>query len=146
MASNTALKLQEYKREFTSLPSVLIQHPTRGCAYFIPELDLLKYKADAKAFAKLRSGTVTFVIAGEEIVDELPAFNQDPSNQPDVMIRFPHDRTSYLVPFAELEKYQVDQPTTSFGDHYISFIVPGGMELVEEIPLLKKGLLQSNTG
>lgn len=144
--NSAASKLQEYKREFTALPSVLIQHPTRGCAYYVSDTDLKKYKADAQAFASLRSGTVTFVIAGEELIDELPTFNQDSTDQPDILVRFPHDRTAYLVPFSELEQYKTSQPDSSFGDHYVSFIIPNGMELVEEIPLLKKGLLQSNTG
>jgi len=144
--ASTARKFQELKREFTKLPDVLIQHPTKSCAYYLTSAQLESYRADSEKFAKLRSGTVTFVITGGEIVDELPAFNQDPSDQPDILVRFPRDRTAYLLPYTELERYKVDQPIDSFGDHYMSFIVPGGMELVEEIPLLKKGLLQSNTG
>ncbi len=141
-----ALKQDEFRQFFETLPAVLIQHPSKQCAYYISKDDLLKFKASPTAFASLRPGTVTFSITGEEMVDEVPPFNQDPSDSPDILVRFLRDRTAYLVPHSELQKFRVEQPKFAFGNHYVSFVVPGGMELVEEIPLLRKGLLQSNTG
>jgi hypothetical protein len=139
------LKEAENSRAFDRMPAVLIQHPTKGCAYYLSEADISLFSTTAESLAGLRAGTVTFTIS-DELVDEVPPFNLDPANEPDVLIRFAKDRTSYLVSAAELERFRVDQPRSSFGDHYVSFIIPSGLELVEEIPLLKKGLLQSNTG
>ncbi len=136
----------EYERVFETLPDVLIQHPAKACAYLIPATELIKFKARSNDFVQLGSDTVTFSISGEELLDEVPPFNQDASNEPNVLIRYLKDRTAYFLSFSQLEQYRVSQPETPFGDHYISFIMPGGMELVQEIPFLKRGLLQSNTG
>lgn len=140
------IKTQEYSRVFESVPSVLIQHPSQTCAYLIPSTKLAKHRASAGDFARLRPGTVTFSIGGDELVDDLPAFNQDPDDHPDVLIRFTPDRTAYLLKYGDLESYKVAQPDMSPGEDFVSFIIPAGMELIEEIPLLKRGLLQSNTG
>jgi hypothetical protein len=139
-------KSTEFSREFQELPAILVQHPGRSCAYFIPADRLVDFLATPDVFAKLRPGTVAFTISGEEIIDEMPPFNQDPSDAPDIQICFAPDRTSYVVPFEALEQFKIEQPKFRFGTDYVSFIIPAGMELVEEIPLLKRGLLQSNTG
>ena len=142
----TLSKSTEHKRVFAALPAVLIQNPSKSCAYFLEASELARFQVNASDLVGMKPGTVTFSICGEELVDEVPPFNQDPGSTPDVLVRYLEDRTAYLIPASELAKFEIDQPEFSFGDHYVSFIMPSGMELVEEIPFLKRGMLQSNTG
>ncbi|WP_027556391.1 hypothetical protein [Bradyrhizobium sp. Cp5.3] len=144
--SQDAKKPDEFSRVFASLPDVLIQHPGKGCAYFIPANILNGHRATPDTFANLRSGTVTFCISGTDLIDEVPPYNDEPGDSPDVLIRYLADRTAYFLSYDQLSKFKVEQPELPLSGEYVSFIVPGGMEFVEEIPLLKRGLLQSNTG
>lgn len=136
----------EVRKKHDQLPAVLIQHPTKSCAYFLPADQLAAFRATPETFANLNPGTVTFSITSDDELDEVPPFNQDPSDSPDVLVRFLRDRSAYLIPHAQLQRFKVAQPVHAFGEHYVSFIVPAGMELIAEIPFMKRGLLQSNTG
>lgn len=138
-------KAEEYRRVFSTLPNVLIQDPARACAYYMPAPSLAKHEVTPETWAKVNEGTVTFVIPNGELIDEVPPYLRNPELQPSVLIRFGQGQSSYFLTFDELQAYRLPQLECAASDNQISFIVPRGTELIEELPALRKALLQSNT-
>lgn len=138
-------KANEFRREFHYLPNVLVQDPQRECAYYIKAEYLSAYETDKETWPRLNDGTVTFVIPNGEIVDEVPPYLRNPEAETSVLLKYFHGKTSYFMSLSDLEKFCIEQPKTYFDDKSISFILPRGTELVEEIPGLRRALLQSNT-
>lgn len=136
----------EARTKQTLLPSILIQHPACGAAYYIPEEHLEVFEVSGASLLSIGPETVTFSVAEDDVIEDMPAFNQTESVKPDVLVRFPARKRAFFIPSNKLQEFKIDQPKASFGDHYISFIMPAGMEMVDEIPLYKRGMLQSNTG
>ncbi|NBW41987.1 hypothetical protein EBR25_13450 [bacterium] len=138
-------KANEFRREFHTLPNVLVQDPQRGCAYYMKADELAPYEASADTLARMDDGTVTFVIPDGEIFDEVPPYLRNPEVEPSVLIKYSHGRTSYFMELNDLEQFKIEQPASYFDDESISFIMPRGTELVEELPEMRRALLQSNT-
>ncbi len=138
-------KAEEYRRLFDEVPNILIQDPARECAYFIGSSELKKHEVTAETWAKLNDGTVTFVIPNGELVDEIPPYLRNPELAPSVLVRFGQGQAAYFLSFEELQHYTICQPENSFDDTQISFVIPKGTELIEELPTLRRALLQSNT-
>ncbi len=138
-------KADEYRRVFDKVPSVLIQDPARLCAYYIEAAQLQKYEVTPSTWAKLDDGTVTFVIPNGDLVDEIPAYLRNPELNPSVLIRFGQGQTAFYLSFDQLQAHKIAQPDSSFDDEQVSFIIPRGTELIEELPTLRRALLQSNT-
>ena len=86
--NNLALKVNEFRRSFSRVPAVYLQHPSQRCAYYISADALARFKVTPQSIANLRQGTVIFTITGDELVDEVPPFNQDPCDMPDVLLRY----------------------------------------------------------
>jgi len=138
-------KAEEYRRVFVEVPNVLIQDPARRCAYYIEASELQKHEVTAETWAKLDDSTVTFVIPNGDLMDEIPSYLRNPELNPSVLIRFGQGQSAFYLGFEELQAYQIAQPEASFDDEQISFIIPRGTELIEELPALRRALLQSNT-
>jgi hypothetical protein len=136
---------EDFRRVFTDVPCVLIQDPARNCAYYIRPVDLQKHEVTPETWARLDDSTVTFVIPNGDLVDEIPAYLRNPELDPSVLVRFGQGKNAFFLSFEELQTYKIEQPTTSFDDEQISFIIPRGTELIEELPALRRALLQSNT-
>jgi len=138
-------KADEYRRVFSSLPNVLIQDPARACAYYVMASNLTGHEVSPETWAKVNDGTVTFVIPNGELIDEVPPYLRNPELQPSVLIRFGQGQSSYFLTFDELQAYRLPQPECAPSEEQISFIIPRGTELIEELPALRRALLQSNT-
>lgn len=139
-------KLDEHRRIFAELPNVLIQDPARDRAYFIKSEELAEFRTTPATWSQLNDTTVTFVIPDGEVIDEVPSFLRTPEVEPSVLIRYSRSRSSYFLTFEDLQRFAVTQPTNSLNvDDSISFIVPRGTELIEEMPALRRALLQSHT-
>lgn len=139
-------KLNEHRRVFDTLPNVLIQDPVRGRAYFVKAEELAEFRTTPATWAQLNDTTVSFVIPDGEVIDEVPSFLRTPEAEPSVLIRYSRSQSSYFLTFEDLQRFAVTQPTESLNTaDSISFIVPRGTELVEELPALRRALLQSHT-
>lgn len=139
-------KLNEHRRTFDTLPNVLIQDPARSRAYFIRAEELAEYSTTPATWARLDDSTVSFVIPDGEVIDEVPSFLRNPEINPSVLIRYSRGQASYFLTFEDLQKFEVSQPADSLNTaDSISFSVPRGTELIEELPTLRRALLQSHT-
>jgi hypothetical protein len=145
-AETTYDKLNEHRRTFDTLPNVLIQDPARGIAYYIKAEDLAEFRTTAATWGRLDDSTVSFVIPDGEVIDEVPSFLRTPEIEPSVLIRYSRSQSSYFLTFEDLQKFSVTQPTETLNTtDSISFVVPRGTELIEELPTLRRALLQSHT-
>jgi hypothetical protein len=139
-------KLNEHRRVFETLPNVLIQDPARSCAYFVTTENLLKFRSSAETWSRVNDTTVSLVIPDGEVIDEVPSFLRNPELEPSILIRYSRDQSSFFLTFEELQQYKVDQPVESLNTtDSISFIIPRGTELIEELPTLRRALLQAHT-
>lgn len=139
-------KLNEHRRTFDTLPNVLIQDPARGRAYYIRSDDLAEFRTTPETWTQLNDTTVTFVIPDGEVIDEVPSFLRAPELEPSVLIRYVRGRSSFFLTFEELQRFSIEQPTESINTtDSVSFVVPRGTELIEELPSLRRALLQSHT-
>lgn len=139
-------KLNEHRRIFDTLPNVLIQDPARERAYFIEAEKLVEFRTTPATWARLNDAIVSFVIPDGEVIDEVPSFLRTPGAEPSILIRYSRSQSSYFLTFEDLQRFTVNQPTEPLNaDNSISFIVPHGTELIEELPTLRRALLQSHT-
>lgn len=139
-------KFNEHRRTFDTLPNVLIQDPARGTAYYIRAEELAEFQATPETWARLDDTTVTFAIPDGDVIDEVPSFLRAPELDPSVLIRYARGKSAYFLTFEDLQKFTVEQPTGSLDvTDSISFVVPRGTELIEELPTLRRALLQSHT-
>ena len=138
-------KTEEYRRSFEVLPNVLIQDPARRCAYYIKADQLEAFRATTATWSSLDDRTVQFVIPGDDLVDEVPPFLRAPDVEPSVLIRYARGKAAYFLRFEDLQAFRIAQPTRSFDPDCISFIIPRGLEMIEELPSLRRALLQGNT-
>jgi hypothetical protein len=146
MAARSIAKETVLKKSFSALPDILIQDPVHECAYHIPSDSLRKYRTGPDVWERLTPETVTFVVPGESDIEEIPPFSASPDNQPSVLIQFPADESSYLLSWTELQEFQIAQPTEYWdGFDGLSFVLPRGMELIEQLPAMRRALLQSGT-
>jgi hypothetical protein len=128
--------------QFDTLPDVLIQDAVRKVAYLIPAQKLVQYVIKPDDLLKMGPEVVTFVIPDEDILHVLPPFNACQSDKPPVHIQYPTGGTSYLLTFDQLQAFHVAQPKDPKG-YGISFILPIGLELIEQLPSLMAAPLQS---
>ena len=145
MESEKISKKDEFRKIFDELPIVMIQDPQRQCIFFIPAEELKKFKATTETWTKLNSGTVTFVIPNGELFEEVPPFINPGETEPSVLIQYRKDQTDYFLIYDQLEAYKVKLDHHFKEDNLISFIIPIGWELIEELPSVRRALLQSNT-
>lgn len=139
-------KPNEHRRVFDTLPDILIQDPARGRAYFVKAEKLAEFRTTPATWARLNDTTVSFIIPDGEVIDEVPSFLRTPEAEPSVLIRHSRSQSSYFLAFEDLQRFTVTQPTESLNAAgSISFIVPRSTELIEELPALRRALLQSNT-
>lgn len=138
-------KTREHRRRFDTLPNVLVQDPARQCAYYLLAGDLSQFEATIDTWARLDDSTVTFVVPDDDVIDEVPPSLRTPELLPSVLIRYNRRKKAYFLTFEDLQRFRIEQPTESFDPRSISFIIPRGTELIEELPLMRRALLQSGT-
>lgn len=140
-------KANEHRRIFNELPHVLIQDPARACAYYISAKDLVHYRSTATTWSQVDDTTVSLAIPDGEVIDEVPSFLRNPEMHPSVLVRYSREQSSFFLTFEDLQRFKVDQPSEALDTaDSISFIIPRGTELIEELPTLRRALLQSHTG
>ncbi|GGA58697.1 hypothetical protein GCM10007416_34850 [Kroppenstedtia guangzhouensis] len=127
---------------FEDLPDVLIQDPHHEYAYFIPADELKSFQVSGETWEHVTPGTVTFVIPDENYVEEAPPFTQYGVESPSVLVQFPRDESAYFLKNEDLQKFRIDQPETQpVGS--MSFVIPRGTELWQEVPKMRAWELQS---
>ena len=103
------------------------------------------FEATVATWGQLDDSTVTFVIPDGDLIDEVPPSLRTPELTPSVLIRYTRAEKSYFLTNDDLQRFRVVQPMDAFDPESISFILPRGTELIEELPLLRRALLQSGT-
>ncbi len=105
-----------------------------------------EFRTTPATWSLLNDSTVTFVIPDGEVIDEVPSFLRTPEVEPSVLIRYSRSQSSYFLTFEDLQRFVATQPTENLNTFdSISFVFPRGTELVEELPALRRALLQSHT-
>lgn len=136
-------KIQEESRiVFEQLPDILIQDPVNQCSYLLIADEMDKYEVNSSTWTQLDSNVVTFSIPSAEEVHEIPPFNSASDQEPSILIQYPDGETSYLLTHEQLQEFITEQPTEKAG-YGISFVIPMGMEMIEELPAMMKSMLQS---
>lgn len=144
MSDSESITSTKESTVLTALPDVLIQDPNRGRIFFVIADELKKYANDKSSWASIGSNTVTFVIPDENYFEEVPPFSQSSTEAPDVLIQWAAGQTSFLLTYEQLGNYEVPENFEKGEGHYgISFIIPRGTELIEELPPLMAAMLQS---
>ncbi|WP_026730845.1 hypothetical protein [Fischerella sp. PCC 9605] len=134
---------QQSKPVFEQLPDVLIQDPIRKRAYLLPAEQMDAYKVGSETWSQLDTTVVTFSIPGAEQMVEVPSYNSVPNQEPSVLIQYPDGKASYFLTYEQLQQFIIEQPTEKEG-YGISFVIPMGMEMIEELPAMMKSMLQSS--
>lgn len=127
--------------KFSTLPDVLIQDPVRHCSYLIPAVAMQSYRVQPEDYLKMGSESVTFVIPDDDLVEEVPPFLRNSEAVPSVLIQHPAGATSYFLTFEQLQLFKCSEDTIP--PYGIAFVMPVGMELIEELPPLMHASLQS---
>jgi hypothetical protein len=142
MVSTFEKSQQQSKPVFEQLPDMLIQDPIRKCAYLLPADQMGAYQVSAETWSQLDTSVVTFTLPGVEDVVEVPSYNSVPSQEPSVLIQYPDGKASYFLTYEQLQQFITEMPIekVSYG---ISFVIPMGMEMIEELPAMMKSMLQS---
>lgn len=142
----TDAKVRTIQQQALDLPNVLVQDPVRECAYHLTAEQLGPFTATAERFFKMDDSTVTFVIpGGNELIDDVPPYLRNPELNPSILIRHPAGEKAYFLTFEELQVFKVPQPTEASAAGWVSFIIPKGTELIEELPALRRALMQTST-
>src|ERR1043165_7401204 len=123
---------------FEVLPDVVIHDPSRQNTFIIPAAELVKYEYTGNKGEGLDSGTVTFVIPTEDYVEELPPFIDPSVNSPSVLIQYRKDDKAFFLSYDQLLHYAADMQTAMNNTASISFIIPIGLELIKELPALRR--------
>lgn len=124
-------------------PDVLIQNPTCRINYLIPGKRLADFETDASTWGRFGPETVTFVIPDPaNLLEEMPPALRAPDADPAVHIQDPAREAAYYLEGAELAAFAIDDALDEV-EYDVSFIVPVGLELIEEMPPLMRGLLQT---
>lgn len=125
--------------------SLLVQDPARNCAYNVPYSDLENYVT--KDWTNVDEGTVTFIMANDELFNELAELSPvTPSKELSVLIQDPANSSSYYLGSDVLKTYKCSMPKSwdEIPQGVATFVVPKN-DLFEEMPALRRGLLQNNT-
>ena len=130
---------------FKQMPSVLIQNPAVAETYLIPADAFSQFKMTPDRLSLVDDGVVTFTIPDDEFVEVTPPFNSTHSPNPWVMVQFLATRESFLLSPADLRAYSVDQPN-DYGGYGISFAIPSGNEMIEDLTPVMYAKLQSGEG
>jgi len=142
MVSTFEKTQQQSKPLFEQLPDVLIQDPIRKRAYLLPADQMDAYQVGPETWSQLEPSVVTFTLPGVEEVVEVPSYNSAPSQEPSVLIQYPDGKASYFLTYEQLQQFIIEQPNEKKG-YGISFVIPMGMEMIEELPAMMKSMLQS---
>lgn len=146
LAAQSLAKERVFHRVFEDIPDVLIQDPARGCAYHIPRDRLESFTAGPDIWAKVGPGTVTFAIPSGDVLEDVPPFMQNADIEPSVLIQFPKQQKSFFLEYAELVSFKIPQPDRyPDGFEGISFVIPRGLEFIEQLPAVRRATLQSGT-
>lgn len=124
-------------------PTILIQDPRNSRCYLLDAVDLNSYLLTKEKLMSLNAETITFVVPEDNLLDLTPPFSKNFTNTPSIIIQHHSQEKSYFIPTEELVKYLVQQPESLQDGYDVSFILPHGTELIEELPEMMKGLLQS---
>ena len=127
---------------YKEIPSILIQDPRAGHAYLVSAAELQPFELTASRLVELNDGVVVFTVPDDEFIEPTPPFNSTRSPQPSVLVQVPAKQTSFLLSYQELQLFRVEQPN-DYGGYGISFAIPSGDELLEDLSPVQAALLQS---
>ncbi len=127
---------------YNELPNVLIQDSANVSPYYFKSGELKKFEVNSLEDTE---NTVTFLIPNGDLFDEVSpqTFEENPS----ILIKFPKDNSQYLIPNNKLIDYKIESfdEMASISNECLTFIIPRGDELLEDIPNMSPAMLQSNT-
>lgn len=128
---------------FNELPNLLIQDSEKENTFYIPSNEMEQFLVNGNTWEKMTPGTVTFVIPDENYFEEAPPFTQYGVENPPVLVQFPKGESAYFLTYEDLQPYKIERPE-SHPVGTMSFVIPRGTELWEELPRMKWMDLQSN--
>lgn len=134
---------KEQSEAFVELPDILIQDSKNAIYYFIPSAKLSLLQTES---IEQRENIITFSIPNGDLIEEVndfPITNEISS----VLINDPRWNMQYLITYEDLKKYEIKtfEEVSKIIDNCLSFIIPTGDELIEDVPNLSPSMLQSNT-
>lgn len=146
MVSTFEKSQQQSQPVFKQLPDVLIQDPVRQRVYLLPADQMDSYQVGPETWSQLESTVITFTIPGAEQVVEVPPYNSAPKQEySSVLIQYPDGETAYFLTYEQLQQFTIEQPIEK-KTYGISFVIPMGMEMIEELPAMMRSMLQSGEG
>jgi len=134
---------KEQTEAFVELPDVLIQDSKNAISYFIPSAKLCSFEIKS---IEQRENIITFSIPNGDLIDEVndfPITNEISS----VLINDPRRNIQYLITNEELKRFEIKtfEEMSQIVDNCLSFIIPTGDELIEDVPNLSPSMLQNST-
>jgi hypothetical protein len=128
---------------FKELPDILVQDPLNKCSYLLPASKLQSYKMTPETLTEIKLETVTFVIPDDNnYIEDVPPFHKAQDGKPSILIQYPAGEVAFYLTFADLQEFKITK-AEQYASYGISFVIPMGMELIEELPMLMRGVLQT---
>lgn len=128
---------------YTTLPNILIQDPVEEIAFLLTADQLGRFETNAGTWSQMGLNTVTFTIPEEGLVEEVPPFARASSDRPDVLIQWKTAEKSYFLPYSKLSEFATPLGRSKGQGYDVSFALPRGTELIDELPALRRAILQS---
>jgi hypothetical protein len=132
------------KRQIILDFDVLIQDVFRDRVYHIPGDRIGAFAMSLDAANTVPAGTVTFVIAGDKAVEQVPIVG-NPVEQPSVLVRYPEANTAFFLEHSQLRTFEREMlaHARQYGHkNLITFVMPFSTSLIQEFPAAMRASLQ----
>lgn len=121
---------------------VYIQDPINNCGYLITGTELVKHFHVVESEAQNTIECITFAIPdADSLTSAVPTFNQSDKENCPIKVYDMATKSCFIIPRNILANYKVK--LDEFNPHGISFIMPIQSDLIEELPAMMRGLLQT---
>lgn len=121
---------------------VCIQDPHNHATYFLGEQDLATFCVGPNN--RGAEADVLLVCPSDTLVHELPASRMTDSDTPSVQIVDPAGNKSWLLHFAELQKFRVATPPRD-ADDVVWFAMPSAKDVLAAVPVFRRALVQHSS-
>ena len=133
---NKNVRLSSFGRSFDELPDVIIEDPIHLRTFFIPHKKLVHFEASPALLKQVDTGTVTFVIPDQDSLNEIQPFVETSDGVSSFLIQFRKTKTAYFITYDQLLDFSAESSIAQ-NDNVIRFIIPFGLESVEDLPTIR---------
>jgi hypothetical protein len=117
---------------------ILIQDPALRCSYILNEDELEKFVAPYED--KLAPVDLVFMVPNDSLLDEIVPAQSNVGPILTIAIIDPLLKKRYVISREDLEKFESEK--LDFDKETISFSIPSSLELIEQVDLFRKALVQ----